>query len=252
MTANDDENPHYDDLIRELRELKRFIEGNGEAATPAKERAARPSPSPSSRQAQRPAPDDVDPAPATPGSDPGPVAGTRQQAEETGTTGPATVDADDGPPTLREAVHRPGRRDELQLDLLSVSRPEDLVTDDDDAPGDEDDKALHQDSETPAPIASAPVAGAVVDLAGEDDEDEEDDGDSDHPSAAHALDEEDDDTPPGDDDEEVVRFVLDLSDRILDAIEDKLLEHSGELLPAEVRGELREAVGDILYEWCER
>ena len=53
-------------------------------------------------------------------------------------------------------------------------------------------------------------------------------------------------------DDEVLMFVLDLSDKILNTIEDKLLEQSGELLPGEIRDELRDSIGDILYEWCER
>ncbi len=219
MTANDDDNPHYDDLIRELRELKRFIESNGDNAVSS-------------------------PAPAGVESRPDKSRRGGTDAARPATTADTGSDRDDEPPTLREAVRRPAGRDEMQLDLLSVSRFEADETaaeaaGADAAPGVDQPTRADADAEMPAPRSaardarSAPTGAALVPPT--EDEDEDDDIDIDDAA-----------------DDEVVRFVLDLSDRILGTIEDKLLEHSGELLPGELRGELREAIGDILYEWCER
>lgn len=214
MTANDDDNPHYDDLIRELRELKKFIESNGDNVIAPTARAATAAPDPAR-------PRDGEPA---------------RTAKKAATP----ADADDEPPTLREAVRRPPGRDEMQLDLLSVSRFEAHEADDvDDASAIEStrrDAPAASDTDSRPPHAPDKVAPATTaESARAPSVDRADDGDPDEPV-----------------DDEVVRFVLDLSDRILGTIEDKLLEHSGELLPGEVRGELREAIGDILYEWCER
>ena len=52
--------------------------------------------------------------------------------------------------------------------------------------------------------------------------------------------------------EEITRFVYDLSERILDVFEDKLTERNGEILPLDLRDELKHEVADILYEWCDQ
>jgi hypothetical protein len=221
--SDESENPHYDDLIRELRELKQFIEGNGDVGerdkplTPALDRevsraADARSTSPKTRQPAR-------------------------VAARENTPDPHDVPVDDGPPTLREAVRRP-RKDEntLQLDLLSLGS-RDEVAGGHTAPRDADDldadasapsraQASASPVETVEAVDEAPAQSVPQPSADADDEEEVDD--------------------------EVLRFVLDLSDRILNAIEDRLVDYNGEVLPRELRDELHETIGEILYEWCER
>ncbi len=247
MTKNDDDNPHYDELIRELRELKKFIESNGEGEGIRRAPAI---------DANAESPAAVEPVDGRGERDPTPPLPADEAPQDEAPQDEAPQDEapqdeapqDDEPPTLREAVRRPARRDEMQLDLLSISRADHdshVETAGDTEDDFEADPAVDEHADDVPPIVSAPVAGEVNDMglaarASEDDDTGDDDGDF---GARREN--------PGDD-EAVIQFVLDLSDRILDTIEDKLLERSGELLPAEVRGELREAIGDILYEWCER
>lgn len=230
MNDTDDDNPHYDDLIRELRALKRFIDGNGGEEADAVEDG-------SSHHASA--------------GDNEPVAPGERHDEPLD----ASSDADELP-TLREAVRRPRRRDELQLDLLSLG-----------GGGDAEDKA-EPDRETDlASVGVAPAREPAPEPAPEPDHAPADAGTADpgtdpRPQVEAAAVEAEDTGPASPDDDTrgpgladedtVLAFVLDLSDRILDTIEDRLIERSGERLPDDLRDDLRTAIGDILYEWCER
>ena len=52
--------------------------------------------------------------------------------------------------------------------------------------------------------------------------------------------------------DEIDRFVKDLSERIVDAVEERLEARSGELLPRDLRHEIEESISEILYDWCEQ
>jgi hypothetical protein len=192
-----DDHPRYDDLIRELHELKRFIEAQGEYSPSRDPEAA------ASRERILPKTEGM----ATTGSVPP----------------PPVDDAEDAPPVLRQVIRRNPPEDTGQLDLLSVtSGNRDSVT------------ASQRPANVPQP-GSGHGDKERVDL--------ETTGRASTVESSAAQE-------TGD--EEVLEFVYDLADRILATLEDKLLERSGELLPDDLRGELRESIGDMLYEWCER
>jgi hypothetical protein len=205
---DDNEKSDYNELIRELRELKKFIE-DGES-------------------------DFEDDAESLPNEDSGPAKppgaesgerATRESKGDADSAVPRIPSEDDEPPTLREAIHRPERSDEMQLDLLSVKPSSDPAAG----------EGTAEDTAPPLPtaVSRSPARGP----------DAEPGADATEPDGKDVS---------ADTDDEVLMFVLDLSDRILNAIEDRLLERNGEILPGDLRDELRDSIGDILYEWCER
>lgn len=226
MNDTEDDNPHYDDLISELRALKRFIDGNGDEEADAV--------------------DDESPREA-------PIGDNETVVAVSGNDNPIEAPGDaDELPTLREAVRRPRRRDELQLDLLSLG-----------ASGDSEDEA-EPDRETglaspepepapePAPEPDDEAADGVTARRGTDPWSHVETAEAATGDAVPASRDVDPQESEQSDDDTVLAFVLDLSDRILDTIEDHLIERSGERLPDDLRDDLRTAIGDILYQWCER
>ncbi|GJL80697.1 MAG: hypothetical protein DHS20C01_03310 [marine bacterium B5-7] len=247
MNDSSDKNPtHYDDLIRELNELKRFIEQGDDDGDNA----------PGNNKLSDASGDDDDPVIAGSHANAGPahphpsdsVATNSMVDDETIDepeidSDPDIVDTDssdaDEFPTLNEVVRRPQSNDEFQLDLLS---PTQSIESTKPSP----DKPTSQEAVADPPIADKDSAteNTVAGLQ--------------HPATTDNTIVDDnqpatqDDVAEGEGDDEILEFVLDLSERIMGTIEDRLLERSGELIPDDLRDELRESIGDILYEWCER
>ena len=194
--SDSDDHPRYDDLIRELHELKRFIETHGEYS-PAQNLPGSTS------------------EPQVMSNTPGPV------TSAVAAPSPPVDNTEDAPPVLRQVVRRNPPDDAGQLDLLAATA------------GTRESAAQHQN-----PI-EAPRSESGLD--------EQDS--LDFQTAQTTVDRS---VARVTGDDEVLEFVYDLADRILATIEDKLLERSGELLADDLRGELRESIGDMLYEWCER
>ncbi len=195
------ENPHYDDLVRELRELKQFIEDTGDRKT-------------------HPSPGNHDSKENLAGTSPGVSDANNKEEEESIPTPIAPVDqpiSDDEPPRLNEVVHRPDGTGNGQLDLLAMTSEEIDSTDDTDADTNTEQHTRPSWTEPPEPLDDSTTPFVVSNAS-----------------------------------EEVTRFVYDLSDRVVNTLEDKLTERSGEILPDDLREEIKNAVAEILYEWCEQ
>ena len=241
-----DDQSDFDDLIRELRELKRFIDEIDPGESDATEITTRDY-RVESTDIQMP--DIADEAIAA--SDP---ATAEDDFDEPTEATPPPIPSDDDLPLLNQVVHRPGS--EAQMDLLSMSvstpaasssaaTPSDMDADDevdteellDTYLGDAMSRQSSGDSRDKLPGAGT---ANVRDQADSADFAPPDDDDVDNEPVSAAMSE-----------EELDLFVLDLSDRIVDIVDDRLTEHNGEILPRNLREDIKHRVADILYEWCE-
>jgi len=243
-------NPNYDELIIELRELKQFIDKiDGQTVVNEKpESLSTFDKTPSLDEPLEGVSDSEENELTDLNDDPAEHHSAHQEVMSVATEiGSQEDNETDDLPLLNVVVSRKDAMKEIQLDLLeSTSTTAETI-----------DSFANESDEPKTGAIDANSHGEYTDETLE----------SDFASSSYVTTE---DLPaaqnpslqlptlqPGGDSEErsteeLTRFVYGLSERILDLFEDKLTERNGEILPLDLRDELKHDVADILYEWCEQ